>query len=131
MTEAGLNPLPVQRPIPVWIGGDSAVAEERAGRLGDGWMPHGRATPELGERIARVHAHAAANGRPPDAVGIEARLSIGEVPEAEWSAEVAAFRALGVSHLGLNTMGAGLPTPAAHIEAIRRFAEVVELDGSR
>ena len=84
VTEAGLNPMPLQRPIPVWIGGDSAVAEERAGRLGDGWMPHGRATPELGERIARVRAHAAANGRPPDAVGIEARLSISEVPEAEW-----------------------------------------------
>ena len=119
--EAGLNPLPVQRPIPIWLGGDSEIAAERAGRLADGWIPHGRPDADLAARIARVHAHAA--GRPPDAVGIEGRLSINEVPEAEWPAEVRRWRDLGVTHLGLNTMGAGLPTPEAHVDAIRRFAD--------
>ena len=39
VTGAGLAPLPVQRPIPVWFGAASDRAYERAGRLGDGWFP--------------------------------------------------------------------------------------------
>lgn len=127
LTAVGLNPLPTQRPIPIWLGGDSEIAIERCGRLADGWIPHGRPDGELAARIARVHAHAAAAGRPPGTVGIEGRLSINEVPEDEWATEVERWRGLGVSHLGLNTMGAGLPTPEAHIAAIKRFAEAVGL----
>ena len=37
--EAGLNPLPVQRPIPIWIGGTADVVLKRTARLGDGWFP--------------------------------------------------------------------------------------------
>ena len=125
ITAAGLNPLPVQRPIPIWLGGDSDIAMERAGRLADGWLPHGRPNDVLAARIARVHSHAAAVGRMPASVGIEGRLSVNEVPEAEWADEVDRWRRLGVTHLGLNTMGAGLQTPEAHIEAIRRFAEAI------
>lgn len=32
-------PRPVQRPLPLWIGGNSEAAMRRAGRLGDGWIP--------------------------------------------------------------------------------------------
>ena len=39
VTGAGLAPLPVQRPIPVWFGASSSRAFRRAGRLGDGWFP--------------------------------------------------------------------------------------------
>ncbi|MEE6178281.1 LLM class F420-dependent oxidoreductase [Mycobacterium sp. 050134] len=39
VTGAGLAPLPIQRPIPVWIGAGSDRAYERAGRLADGWFP--------------------------------------------------------------------------------------------
>ncbi|MBX7251491.1 MAG: LLM class F420-dependent oxidoreductase, partial [Candidatus Promineofilum sp.] len=37
--DAGLNPLPVQRPIPLWFGGHADVVLRRLARLGDGWMP--------------------------------------------------------------------------------------------
>ena len=37
--DAGINPLPVQRPIPIWFGGQSEPAIRRTARLGDGWMP--------------------------------------------------------------------------------------------
>ncbi len=36
---AGLNPLPMQRPIPIWIGGRSRQPCERVGQMGDGWFP--------------------------------------------------------------------------------------------
>jgi alkanesulfonate monooxygenase SsuD/methylene tetrahydromethanopterin reductase-like flavin-dependent oxidoreductase (luciferase family) len=39
ITGAGLAPMPVQRPIPVWIGAQSPPAYRRAGRLADGWFP--------------------------------------------------------------------------------------------
>ena len=33
---AGINPLPVQRPIPIWMGADQEAAVKRVARLGDG-----------------------------------------------------------------------------------------------
>src|SRR6267154_2062943 len=47
VTGAGLAPLPVHRPIPVWIGAMSRPALERAGRLADGWFPPMSPGPEL------------------------------------------------------------------------------------
>jgi hypothetical protein len=56
---------------------------------------------------------------------MEARVSIaGRTPD-DWARAVAAWQELGATHLGVNTMNAGLPSPQAHIEAIRRFKEVV------
>lgn len=56
-------PKPVQRPLPLWIGGGSEAAMRRAGRLGDGWIPS-FITPErfrLG--VERTQAFAAEAGR--------------------------------------------------------------------
>jgi alkanesulfonate monooxygenase SsuD/methylene tetrahydromethanopterin reductase-like flavin-dependent oxidoreductase (luciferase family) len=39
VTGAGLAPLPVQRPIPVWIGACADGALRRAGRIADRWFP--------------------------------------------------------------------------------------------
>src|SRR6201999_1148691 len=36
VTAAGLAPLPVQRPIPLWLGAQSPKSYERVGRLADG-----------------------------------------------------------------------------------------------
>ena len=122
---AGINPLPVQRPIPVWIGGEAEPVLERTGRLGDGWFPHGRPDDALATRIARVREYAEVAGRSPEAVGIEGRFNLKDVPEPDWGAEIDRWRALGVTHLGLNTMDAGPASPAANTEAIGRFIPVV------
>ena len=37
--DAGINPLPIQRPIPIWFGGTDDRALRRLARLGDGWFP--------------------------------------------------------------------------------------------
>ena len=49
VTGAGLAPLPVQRPIPIWIGGSSTRAYQRIGRLADGWFPMTPPGPKLDE----------------------------------------------------------------------------------
>ncbi|MEA2511795.1 MAG: hypothetical protein QOJ59_1282 [Thermomicrobiales bacterium] len=125
ITEAGLNPLPVQRPIPIWIGGMADVALERTGRLADGWFPLGRLDDAMRERIERLRGYTEAAGRPRDAVGIDARVDIRAIPEAEWAEEIERWRATGATHVSVNTMGAGLASPRDHIATIRRFKEAV------
>ena len=126
INEAGLKPLPVQRPIPIWIGAGRRggpvpeVALKRIGRLGDGWFPQRPPDEEARALVERLRAYTRQAGRAPEAVGVEARLSIGEVPESDWAAYAGAWRDLGATHLGINTMGAGLASPQEHVEALRR-----------
>lgn len=119
--DAGINPLP-PRPIPLWIGASADAALDRAGRLGDGWFPQRAPDDQARVMVGRFHAAAAAAGRDPAALGIEARLSIGQVPEAGWAGFAESWRALGATHISVNTMGAGLKSPQAHIDAIGRAA---------
>ena len=65
VTGAGLAPLPVQRPIPVWFGARAKVALRRAGRLADGWFPMGEPGPWLTDSIATVNDAALAAGQGP------------------------------------------------------------------
>ena len=64
---AGLAPLPVQRPIPVWIGGASEPAYRRMGRYADGWFPQVRPGPDLDAALATIRIAAEAAGRDPGA----------------------------------------------------------------
>jgi probable F420-dependent oxidoreductase len=120
--DAGLNPLPVQRPIPIWMGGESERAVRRATRVADGWMPHFRPGPEAQGVVDRVHGWIKDAGRDPAGFGIEGRFTLPQVPRAQWAKELAAWRAMGgVTHVSINTMGLGLETPADHVETLRRF----------
>jgi probable F420-dependent oxidoreductase len=124
ITDAGINPLPVQRPIPVWMGGDSEVVIRRAARLADGWMPHFRPGPEAQAVIDRLHGWVKEAGRDPARFGIEGRFTLAQVPRNGWAKEVAAWRAMrGVTHLSIHTVGLGLKSPADHVETLRRLRE--------
>jgi probable F420-dependent oxidoreductase len=122
---AGIKPLPVQRPIPIWLGGTAEVVLRRVGYMADGWLPQMPPDDRMRAAIDRIRGYAREAGRDPGAIGIEARVSIsGRAPE-QWSELVRDWRELGATHLAVNTMGAGLDTPQAHIDAIRQFMEVV------
>ena len=119
--DAGLNPLPVQRPIPIWLGGEAEPVLSRVGRLGDGWLPRLALDDKAREMIARVHGYARAAGRDPAAIGIEAWSAIRDRGPEDCAGDVAKWAALGASHVSVHTMRAGLASPDAHIDAIRRF----------
>lgn len=124
ITDAGINPLPVQRPIPLWMGGDSEVVIRRAARLADGWMPHFRPGPEAQAMVDRLHGWVKEAGRDPARFGIEGRFTLAQVPRNRWAKEVAAWRAMrGVTHLSIHTVGLGLKSPADHVETLRRLRE--------
>ena len=125
IVEAGINPLPVQRPIPVWMGARADVGLRRTARVADGWIPLGPPDDRMREAVERLRHYAEEAGRDPGSVGIEARLDMGRVPQGEWGAQTEAWRSLGATHISVNTMNAGLASPEDHIEAIRRCRETL------
>jgi probable F420-dependent oxidoreductase len=127
--DAGLNPLPVQRPIPIWMGGMAEVVLQRAARLADGWFPQFQPGPQAEAMVGRLRQYLREAGRDPATFGIDGRLPLGTDGPAEWVARAQAWQVLGATHLAVNTMGIGLASPAAHIEAIRRFKEAIESAG--
>src|SRR6266852_2190844 len=57
ITEVGLNPLPVRRSIPVWLGGRADVLLRRVARIGDGWLPQGRPDEQMREAVERLRRY--------------------------------------------------------------------------
>ena len=120
--DAGLNPLPVQRPIPVWFGGGAEPALRRMARLADGWITNHHsaeaARPDL-ELLDRFLQEA---GRSRPTFGFEPRITYGDGDPRSWEASLRAWQEVGATHLSFNTMGSGFKTPDDHIQAIRKFA---------
>ena len=77
ITGAGIAPMPIQRPIPIWLGGSSPAAYRRAGKLADGWFPQVVPGPKLDDARAVVDAAAKEAGRDPAAIGMEGRVTLG------------------------------------------------------
>lgn len=131
--DAGLNPLPVQQPIPILFGGMADAVLRRAARLGDGWLPQfagfgpdGKTVNAEGrDYIEKMRGYIRDAGRDPDAFQIDGRVTLGNRTPEECAAEIEAWRELGATHVSLNTMRAGLSSPDAHIDAMRRFKEAL------
>jgi probable F420-dependent oxidoreductase len=126
--DAGLNPLPIQRPIPLWFGGHADPVLRRAARLGDGWMPN--RTPDLvTPDLEKLDRYLQDTGRSRAAFGIEARVPYGAGSVGDWLALRDGWAALGATHLSFGTMHAGFKSPAEHVAGARAFAEALGLNG--
>ncbi|HKV43114.1 MAG TPA: LLM class F420-dependent oxidoreductase [bacterium] len=127
--DAGINPLPVRRPIPLWMGGEADVVLRRAARVADGWMssrglqalPDRPADSSREELVGRLRAHLAAAHRDATTFGIEGRLAFRQSGPDEWRRQIERWQKLGATHLSVDTMRSGISMPQAHIDAIRRF----------
>lgn len=127
LPDAGLNPLPLQRPIPIWFGGRAEPVLRRAARLADGWLPTFKDPKEALPSLDVLAKYLSENKRSFADFGIEPRLPWNPTAVSELLALVNAWQAAGATHLSLNTMGAGLLSPEEHIQAITRFAKAVGL----
>ncbi|MEL7158787.1 MAG: LLM class flavin-dependent oxidoreductase, partial [Actinomycetota bacterium] len=110
-------PQPVQRPVPIVIGGDTKIAARRAGRLGDGYFPARGAAPELFDIVRRT---AEEHGRDPDAIELTCQLpdDLDEIP---------ALAARGVRRVAVPVSPvAGLPAAISTPDDVARWAETIE-----
>jgi probable F420-dependent oxidoreductase len=126
VTGAGLAPLPVQRPIPIWVGGSSPAAYRRVGRLADGWFPQVPPGPRLDEALQLVAEAAAEVDRDPASIGMEGRVSWGPGGIDAVVDHIDRWRQAGATHVSINTMGAGLGRLDEHVAALATVAEVIE-----
>jgi len=125
VTGAGLAPLPVQRPIPIWFGAASPPAYRRVGRLGDGWFPLVPPGPKLDDARALVDAAAVDAGRDPSTLGLEGRVNWGDGGAATVADHAERWRTMGATHLTVNTMNAGLGSVDAHLDALAAAADAL------
>jgi probable F420-dependent oxidoreductase len=127
VTGAGLCPLPIQRPIPVWFGAMSPPAYRRVGRLGDGWFPQVQPGPKLDEAKAVVDRSAVEAGRDPASIGMEGRVSWDRDGLDRLVERVGKWRDTGASHVSINTMGAGFASVDDHLEALAAAAAALDV----
>jgi probable F420-dependent oxidoreductase len=122
---AGILPRP-KRPIPIWLGGFSEAAYDRAARIGDGFLFSGRTQTEAAQIKARIEVRLRELGRDVDAFSFESvqQYSRGD---NQWPRDIAAWREAGESHISVVTMGANLTTVDGHIEAIKALAGCLQL----
>jgi probable F420-dependent oxidoreductase len=126
----GLNPMPVQRPIPIWMGAWFGKIVERVlrrtGVMADGWIPQYPPGPDLADAIERLRGYALGAGREPDSIGIECgiRVQKDEDPQ-KWVDLADQYRALGATHLRVMTAGGGYTTPQEHLAAALRWREAM------
>jgi probable F420-dependent oxidoreductase len=119
---AGLNPMPVQRPIPIWMGGTAEDALKRIARIADGWFAQFQPNESGIAAFERFRGYLRGAGRDPERFPIEGRVSVARLagPD-EWVRTAAGFNELRCTHLQINTMGAGYASLADHVKALERF----------
>lgn len=125
LDDVGINPLPIQRPIPIWLGGHADAVLRRTAQLGDGWFPGYRTPEQARPSLAQLDLYLAEHGRSRANIGIEARLHLaGGTPDI-WQQLMADWGKEGATHLSFNTMGAGLDTAVKQLQAIQEFARLL------
>jgi probable F420-dependent oxidoreductase len=124
---AGINPEPIQRPIPVWIGAMKDIAVRRAARIGDGWFMYPRQEPsnDAHEMISIYRQAAAEAGREPDSLGINATVFANQgLGPDEWRSIMEKWKEMGVNEFTFRTAESDLKNLEAHMNAIKEMAEV-------
>jgi probable F420-dependent oxidoreductase len=125
VTAAGINPLPIQRPIPIWIGGSAEPALKRAAEVADGFFPQRPLEGGWPATLEKMRGWREAAGKDWASYGIEARINAGTGTPDEWRQAYEEWQALGATHITVNTMNGGLVGPDAHIQRVREVKAAI------
>lgn len=116
-------PPPVQRPIPIWLGGFSDAVVKRAARIGDGWMPILAPDAQAEQKLALLREELGRHGRDPAKFGIEGWLRMHDPDPQQWAAAANGWRRLGADMVMLYPMYR-VPKVEDQIQTLRRFKDV-------
>ncbi|MEC9013615.1 MAG: LLM class F420-dependent oxidoreductase [Chloroflexota bacterium] len=129
---AGVNPQPVQRPIPIWMGAGARANPvptdrvlRRVARLADGWFPQMQPTIDARSTVERLKKFADEAGRDAAEIGMEPRINLGDGDPEFWQEQARVWEDMGATHISINTMRSGLDSPQDHINAIQQFKEII------
>jgi probable F420-dependent oxidoreductase len=125
--DAGMSPMPLQQPIPIWFGGQSEPVIRRTAYMGDGWMPLYGSAEEARPGLERLAFYLNEAGRSREGFGLEARLSYGSGQADEWHKKIGGWQSIGATHLSLITTGIGFSKPEQHLAAMEHFAQEMGL----
>jgi probable F420-dependent oxidoreductase len=126
LEDAAFFPKPIQKPHPpIWIGGASAAAFRRVGRVGDGWLAVPRAPAELAGDVATIRREAEAAGRDPSRIGVAA--SGGARSVAELLDRIPALERAGATIVTVPALFWAASVPQA-IDLMDEFASRADLE---
>lgn len=115
-----LNTPPVQKPIPVWMGGMAEPVMQRAARMADGWIPNMHPNRAGQRQMRTMNRLLKKQDRDPEDFGVQGLLHLGESDPEEWLQRARAWRQLGATHLAVGPMDRGLD-PAGHVDFLDRL----------
>ena len=132
VNHAGINPQPIQKPIPIWMGAGARANPvptdrvlRRVARLADGWFPQMQPGDDARATVERLKIFVREAGRDGERIGMESRINLADGNPELWQSQARAWEEMGATHVSVNTMRAGLSSPQDHINAIQQFKEVI------
>lgn len=130
--DCGINPLPTRKRIPLWFGGHEDVTLRRIAQWGDGWIMLAHGVGEAGAHFEKLRQYTCEAGRDPSSVGLEVWVSTGAGGPDDWRKELQAWKALGVTHVTVNSTYARGPhkriagrTVVDHLDAMKQYRAAV------
>ena len=127
VTDAGLNPLPPGRSIPIWFGGMADPVLERVAKIGDGWLPLGSPNEKRKNTFDKLKKYLEQNSRSVSDIGIEAMVSLkNSNSDTDIKKDLSSWAEMGTTHISINTMNCGLKFPGEHITAISNFMKIAK-----
>lgn len=121
LQDVGIEPQPVQRPIPIWLGGYADSVLKRVAQIGDGWLAHITTPEEARPLIEKLHEYLEDAGRKPSDIGIGVCLDLSF--SRDWGEYMETWSELGATHFDIDTSRMDLQTPQDHFDMIIRFKE--------
>lgn len=133
ITDAGLWPLPVQRPIPLWLGGGGVHPYrgwahvdrvlKRIAFKADGWMPTFDPDDTGAELVGKFHEYCKEAGRDPADIPIEPVLL--PAMHADWPDHLRKWQALGATQIAVNVGGCGFEGVDANLKKMQEVRDVL------
>lgn len=135
--DAGLWPLPVQQPIPLWLGGGGVHPYKgwahvdrvirRIAEKADGWMPTFDPDDTGAKIVAKFRDHCRDVGRDPKGFGIEALLL--PMMHGDLAAHARKWIALGATQFCTNVAGPEVKGVEANLRALDAVRQALKTDG--